>query len=257
MAQYDLIFIKNNAVSGVSYTEHSVEKPPGAGFALTQDPGTGALSWQQSLMFIGEMPYRADADGYVDNGYFIVLNTEDIQNLPISNADGILQVLDSKKMRIQQFFCAIADANGNYAFIRKKNGINPWSPWLAFDGTGSGSSSPVKWSADVDTITSNYTLAADSDEGKYFRVDASNSIKITVPFESDEDFETGTTITFEQTGSGQVEIFADFIDDGRGGILDEVELRAYDDGLKSAGQYAVIQIVKVASDVWTVIGGVP
>lgn len=257
MAQYDLIFIKNNAVSGVSYTEHRVEKPPAAGFALTQDPGTGALSWQQSMFFLGEMPYQADADGYTNNGYYIVLSTNAIQNVPIPNADGILQVLDIKKMRVQQFFCAVADSNSNYAFIRKKNGINPWSPWLAFDGTGGGSASPIKLSADVDLITSNLTVRADRDEGKYFQVNSSQPLTITVPFDSNEDFEVGTVITFEQMGTAQLEIMGEFIDDGRGGIIDQVELRALNGGLKSAGQYAVVQIVKVDSDIWTVIGGVP
>lgn len=130
MAQYDLIFIKNTSESGVSYTEQSVTKPSGSGFALTQDPVTGILSWKQAVVFLGDMPYQANADNYIYNGYYIVNAADAVQNLPVSGINGLLQVMDTKSIRIQIFYSEMPQSNtGYYAFIRKKIGSGAWSSW--------------------------------------------------------------------------------------------------------------------------------
>lgn len=49
MAQYDIIFVKNTAGSGIDFAEQSVPKPAGAGYFLTQDAGNGNLSWSKTL----------------------------------------------------------------------------------------------------------------------------------------------------------------------------------------------------------------
>lgn len=50
MAQYDLIFLRNNATSGIEFAEQIVPKPSSQGMFLTQDPINGALSWSKTLI---------------------------------------------------------------------------------------------------------------------------------------------------------------------------------------------------------------
>ena len=49
MAQYDLIFIKNAASSGVEFAEQILTKPSGTGMFFTQHPTTGVISWSKTL----------------------------------------------------------------------------------------------------------------------------------------------------------------------------------------------------------------
>jgi hypothetical protein len=46
MAQYDIIFFKNDPVTGVSISEFWLSKPAGSNYALSQNPNTGVLYWQ-------------------------------------------------------------------------------------------------------------------------------------------------------------------------------------------------------------------
>jgi hypothetical protein len=49
MAQYDLIFVKNNAAAGVEFAETVLAKPAGLGYFLTMHNTTGVLSWSKTL----------------------------------------------------------------------------------------------------------------------------------------------------------------------------------------------------------------
>jgi hypothetical protein len=90
-----------------------------------------------------------------------------------------------------------------------------------------------------------YTLVL-GDAGKYIRLNNASDITVTVPPNSSVAFDVGTVITGIQIGAGVVTL-----DEGSG-----VTLNALDDGLSTAGQYAAIQLIKVATDTWDVIGGV-
>ena len=46
MAQYDIVFYKNDPESGVSLSEFWLSKPAGSNYALSQNPNTGLLYWQ-------------------------------------------------------------------------------------------------------------------------------------------------------------------------------------------------------------------
>ncbi|MCE1202915.1 MAG: hypothetical protein LWX09_12555 [Bacteroidia bacterium] len=46
MAQFDLHFVRNDAASGIQFSEAILGKPTSANQYLTQDPVSGALSWQ-------------------------------------------------------------------------------------------------------------------------------------------------------------------------------------------------------------------
>lgn len=108
--------------------------------------------------------------------------------------------------------------------------------------------SDPEWDKQVRSINdqsgTSYTLAL-SDAGAYVRCLNSAAITVTVPAESTTNFPIKTVISIEQKGAGQITVAA-----GSG-----VTINKYG-GLKTAGQYAVMQLIKVASDTWTCIGGV-
>lgn len=80
-----------------------------------------------------------------------------------------------------------------------------------------------------------------SDVGKYIRVNVTEDSEIIVP--NNRNFIIGSTISFEQTGTGSLTITP----------TSGVTLNG---NLTTNGQYSVIQIIKVAYDTWTVIGGI-
>lgn len=69
-------------------------------------------------------------------------------------------------------------------------------------------------------------------------------VTVTVPLNSSVPFPIGKVITLEQGGAGQIIISAE------GGVT----VNSLDSGTKSPGQYAAIQLVKKATDIWTLIG---
>lgn len=83
-----------------------------------------------------------------------------------------------------------------------------------------------------------------SDGGKYLRLENSSPISLTVPLNSSVPFEIGTVITISQVGAGQVTV-------GGSGVT----FNAWK-GLKTPGQYTSIQIIKVDTNTWDVIGGI-
>jgi hypothetical protein len=96
-----------------------------------------------------------------------------------------------------------------------------------------------------DQTGTTYTLVL-GDAAIYVRCNNASPITVTVPKNSVTAFTTGTVITIEQKGAGQVTVSP---------VDGDVTINAYN-GSKTAGQYAVVQVVKVATDVWTLIGGV-
>lgn len=93
-------------------------------------------------------------------------------------------------------------------------------------------------SSDSLTITSTHS-------NKYIRVNRTNNVTVTVPTHTTYPANHGTTLTFIQIGNGVVKL------NGASGVT----LNAFE-GLDTAGQYAAIQVIKVADNVWDVIGGI-
>ena len=96
-----------------------------------------------------------------------------------------------------------------------------------------------------DQTGTTYTLVL-ADAGKYVRCTNENAIAVTVPTNSAVAYNIGTVITIEQGGAGVITVAGDT----------DVTVNGYDSGLSTAGQYAVIQLLKTGSDEWTCIGGV-
>ena len=93
---------------------------------------------------------------------------------------------------------------------------------------------------EVTTTTYTFVLA---DKGKYIRFSNANPQFITVPPNSSVAFPVNSVITFEQAGAGSVVVQA-----GAG-----VTVNTYE-GYMTQGQYAAAQLVKKATNTWTLIG---
>ena len=134
MAQYDLVFIKNDASSGVSYNEFKLQKPPGVGYSLTQHPTTGVLSWIQSMNNGGVV--SGDFNNYTETGYYIIPNTGTFVNDP-KYLDGVLQVFKTTSGVIYQTAHVKPPTNPTNAttFVRHFRPGSPgsWTSWAAME----------------------------------------------------------------------------------------------------------------------------
>ena len=92
--------------------------------------------------------------------------------------------------------------------------------------------------APILNITSGFTLKS-FHINKYIRVGCATDVNVIV---NNNEFEVGNTTTFEQTGVGTITFVSDGVSVLNGNVI-------------SAGQYKVVQIIKVDSYTWTVIGG--
>jgi hypothetical protein len=134
MAQYDLVFIKNDASSGVSYNEFKLQKPPGAGYSLTQHPTSGVLSWVQSMNNLGTI--SGDFNTYTDTGYYVIPSSGTISNSP-KYLDGILEVFKTPTGTIYQkaFVKPPTNPTNPTTFVRHFRTGSPgtWTDWAAFE----------------------------------------------------------------------------------------------------------------------------
>lgn len=97
----------------------------------------------------------------------------------------------------------------------------------------------------VTTETASYTLVS-GDANTYLRFTAGSSVTLTVPTNASVPFAIGTVVAIEQAGAGVVTIA------GAGGVT----INCRGGANTSAGQFAVVQIKKVDTDVWTLLGDV-
>jgi len=134
MAQYDLVFIKNDASSGVSYNEFKLQKPPGAGYSLTQHPTSGVLSWVQSMNNGGAV--SGNFNDYTETGYYIIPNSGSFTNEP-KYIDGILQVFKTTSGVIYQTASVKPPTNPTNptTFVRHFRPGSPgaWTSWAAVE----------------------------------------------------------------------------------------------------------------------------
>ena len=158
-------------------------------------------------------------------------------------ADKILNPLDLPELSSSPS----SPASGFHRFYAKTDG-KPYSKSsggteydLSASGGGSFDGTKV---VGINTQTSTtYTLVL-ADAGKYIRMSNASAITLTVPVNDSVAFATGTVITIIQTGNGVVTVSG-------GGITFNAK-----GGTKTNGQYAALQIIKVDTNTWDVIGGV-
>jgi hypothetical protein len=120
----------------------------------------------------------------------------------------------------------------NKVYGTNGSGVKGWKD----DPAGGGGS------VETETATS-YTLTL-GDSDKYKRFNNTSEITITIPLNSSVAFPIGTVIDIEQMGIGQITVV------GSSGVT----INSFE-GEKSAGQYWVMGLKKVGTDVWTLIAG--
>ena len=108
-----------------------------------------------------------------------------------------------------------------------------------------GITSPSSTSSVPTSFSGSHTLALVNAEG-YLRFTNSSAATITVPPNSSQAFVVGTIITIEGAGTGTLTFSP-----GAG-----VTLNSRDSALSLTGQYSVVQLKKIDTDVWTIIGDV-
>lgn len=91
--------------------------------------------------------------------------------------------------------------------------------------------------------TTAYTLVL-TDAGKHVMLDNASAIALTVPDNATVAFPIGTKITVEQSGAGAITV-------GGAGVT----FHSLGSDLTTAGQYAVITLLKKATNIWLVYGG--
>lgn len=120
-------------------------------------------------------------------------------------------------------------------YYEKFNGT-AWAQLVT--GGGSGGSLPVTSQAG-----SSYTADID-DADTYIRFTSASAVAFTIPPNADVAYDVGTVIAFEQADTGVVTLTP-----GSG-----VTINSRAGALDTAGQFAVAQVKKVATNTWTAIG---
>lgn len=90
--------------------------------------------------------------------------------------------------------------------------------------------------------TASYTLTL-ADAGKYLRMTNADAKTVTIPNNTSVPYLIGTEIALEQTGADQITVSPAV----------NVTLNGNN---KTADQYAVVVLKKVATNTWTIIGGI-
>lgn len=141
--------------------------------------------------------------------------------------------------------------NGGWFYLTPTEGMRLWvadeakliqyvaSAWVDF-ASGGGTSAPAVSREQTGT---SYTAVL-ADANKYLWFSDGAAIAFTIPPHADVAFPVDTVITVEQSGAGQVTLTP-----GAG-----VTLRSRGGALKTAGQFAVVQLKKLAANTWTVLG---
>ncbi len=113
----------------------------------------------------------------------------------------------------------------------------------ALDGQGNAVFDvPIQVQSHATTVTT-YTLAT-GDEDKYQRFTSGSAVTVTVPSNAVTAFGTGTKIPGVQIGTGTVEFT---VSAGSPVTLNGI-------GTFTAGQYSSVQLIKVSTDEWDLLG---
>jgi hypothetical protein len=121
------------------------------------------------------------------------------------------------------------------------------TPIIISPASGGSSVSPNIQILTPVVVDSVYDLTL-SDSFKYIRINDIGAVAVGIDEVANVNFTVGTVIIFEQMGAGVVSVYAK---------SENVTLNALDNGLSSSGQYSILQVVCVDTNIWTVIGGVP
>jgi hypothetical protein len=264
MAQYDIVFAVNEAASGELFSEQKLRLAKGqllAGsdgfptifgpvpddYMIIGDTATlsglnlihkDVLSSGQSLVFSGDVSQTGSHPNYS-----LTINSAAVSNAKLaSNAVTTIKISNANVT-----YAKIQNVTANRLLGRVGTNGSVQEISLGSGLSFNGSSIEAVASAIVEIVTvsnANHTLVL-SDAGKYIRmVDNAASRIVYVPANTSVAFALGTVITIEQGGTQRVDISPS------SGVI----VNAYNNGEYIPGQYAAVQLVKTATNTWTMIG---
>jgi len=212
--------------------------------------GTGGKQLQASTWVIDDTGNVTGAGTYnaVNVGTLassVATNTSDIA----ARAVGIASVVDNKLVRFDgtggkqlQDSTWVVDDSGNVTGAGTYNGTNIGTLASQVSANTTDISNKADKAFTINTQTgTTYTLVL-SDAGKLIDMSNAAAIALTIPANSSVAFPVGTVITVLQAGAGQVTV---------GITTDTLNGR---NGLKTAGQWAVISLIKRTSTSWVLSG---
>lgn len=200
---------------------------------------------------------------YVEQGasYFIVKD-KDLTSAPGSPSDGDAYIVATGAtgtwsgkdgliaFRMSTGWLYITPIEGTLTYVQDENAryVYDGSAWALDTAGGSVGGAVVVPSTQAGTSYTAVLTDAPASQNYQGYIQFTNgaAVAFTIPPNSTAAFVIGATITIEQNGAGTVTMTA-----GAG-----VTLNSRGGLVATAGQYAVAQIKKVATDTWTIIGDV-
>lgn len=257
MAQYDIIFLKNNAVSGVSYTEYSLSKPPEDGYVLTQKKDTGQICWEPALMFMGDLEGSHDLNTCLKTGFYTMDGSENLLNAPKYTAGMLVVWVSPAGVVFQTAYVIPGTAGSNYGMLWVRHYTDmqdEWTDWsevrlsAGISQWGEGeNSAPLR----IEYVTGPYTIQS-GDHGKYIRwAHERMGDKISLPYDSHTDVPIGTMVIFELISNAYSSTYFEPMYKVGG---DEAILRSRDEMNRFKAQFSVVTVVKTAQNEWTLYG---
>jgi len=221
-------FITSSALSGYVQDTRSI----GTTNSLT---GGGNLSTNRTLQLVGDAANPGNNKYYGTNGsgtkgfYDIPSGSGEVNTgANVGSGVGVFRDKTSTSLNFKTL-----KAGSNITF----DTTDPDE--IEINATGGGGASPLT----IKTETSAYTLTVADGLNTYIRVNIASANNLTIPLNSTAAIPIGSLITIEQMGIGIVTVV------GAGGVTINSTAR------KTWGQYSVIQLIKIDTDLWNVIGG--
>lgn len=256
VAQYDIIFLKNNAVSGVSYTEFYLSKPPNNGYALTQKKDTGQICWEPALMAMGELEGTDDLNDCLQTGFYMLKGSK-LQSAP-KYTEGILVVWANPEVGVvfqtAYVIPGTAGLNTGMMFVRHfTDAHNEWTEWseVRLKAGISQSDENANSLLRVENVTGDYIIQAD-DHGKFIRW-AYDRIgdKITLPTDSHTDLPIGTMVIFQHLKPNTSYTYFEGMYEVGG---DEAIICSPGGRNQFKEENSVVTVVKTGSNEWSLYG---
>ena len=255
-ASSDTITFANTGILGLSTTlpiTRSLGSSPTIGIEDATTSSSGAMSASDKTKLDG---IAAGAEVNVNADWNAVSGDAQILNKPtiVSSVSGTAPIVSSGGTTPA---ISITDATTSSsgamsaADKTKLDGIaagaevNVNADWNAVSGDAqilNKPTIPAQYSFVATNSTTTYPLVI-GDANEFMVCDSTSNFTITIPLNSSVPFATGTEIAFMQANTGSVTI------QGNGGVTLRTSQTA-----KTAKQYAVIAIKKIATDTWVCVG---
>lgn len=225
----------------------TTEQLTGTDSAKASTPDSVAALWEQ-----GSDVASAGTVSLGEGGYFNITGTTTITDIDFATDKagrkawvkfaGILTLTHNASTLILPTGANITTAAGDTAcFVSEGSDV---VRCVAYQRVSGQALAPIAIPPSTQSGTT-YTAVA-GDAGGYIQFTNGSAVAFTIPPNSSVAFPIGTVMTIEQNGAGVITITA-----GVG-----VTLHSRGGFVATAGQYAVAQVKKVATDTWTIIGDV-